>query len=385
MNVSTVVPRANLVDGPGTIDRYAIATFFSIFYRVIRMMKFYTVFAASATVAASLVLAPQAASAEGCTYPASGDILAAWSRLGGATGVLGCPRESQHAVAGIAGSFVQKFEHGEVSTSPSVSPHMTLAAYLDDAKALHVAWNDVTTPYGSLMIGTRVLGTLAGTVDGFSYRTVAYAADGTATFAMANAEDVDLVGCPSEAFASRLAPYKACNTSAQAGGNATEPLALTIAMAPPPPPPAPVLPDHIVLNWPSLTFSGGTPVGGWANLTLFQNGNVSYSGHLHDSGFPNYSTQVVCGAVSADGIAFAAVHSGSLTGFSGGGQGNDDWNQTTTNAEITSDWPQLVRSHPSNCTVQVNANVSQVVQSLVQDLNTAASLAQGIEQIVELF
>lgn len=383
MIVSSVVPRADLVDGAGTIDRYAIATFSSIFYRVTRMMKFYTVFAASATVAASLVLAPQTASAEGCTYAASGDILAAWSRLGGATGVLGCPRDQQRA--GTNGSFVQKFEHGELSTSPSVSPHMTLAAYLDDAKALHVVWNDVTTPYGSLMIGTRVVGTLAGTVDGFTYRTVAYAADGTATFTMANAEDVDLVGCPSEAFSSRVAPSRACNTSAQAGGNATEPLALTVAMAPPPPPPAPVLPDRIVLNWPSLTFSGGTPVGGWANLTLFQNGNVAYSGHLHDSGFPNYSTQVVCGAVSADGIAFAAVHSGSLTGSSGGGQGNDDWNQTTTNAEITSDWPELVRSHPANCTMQVNANVSQVVQSLVQDLNTAASLAQGIEQIVELF
>jgi hypothetical protein len=351
------------------------------------MMKFYTVFAASATVAASLVLAPQAASAAGCTYASSGDILAAWSRLGGATGVLGCPREPQRA--GTNGSFVQKFEHGEVSTSPTFSPHMTLAAYVDVGKALHVVWNNVATPYGSLMIGTRIAGTRitgtrTATIDGFSYRTVAYAADGTATFAMANAEDVDLVGCPPEA-AGRLAPYKACNTSAQAGGNVTEPLALTVALAPPPPPPAPALPDRIVLNWPSLTFSGGTPVGGYANLTLFQNGNVAYSGHLHDSGFPNYSTQVVCGAVSADGVAFAAVHSGSLTGSSGGSQGNDDWNQTTTNAEITSDWANLVRSHPSSCTMQVNANVSQVVQSLVQDLNTAASLAQGIEQIVELF
>ena len=349
------------------------------------MMKFHSVLTGLATLTVCLVLAPGAATAEGCTYAASGDILAAWSRLGGETGALGCPRAPQHAGSGTAGSFVQKFEHGEVSTSPSFSPHMTLAAYVDVSKTLHVVWNNVTTPYGALMIGTRVVGTLAGTVDGFSYRTVAYAADGTATFAMANAEDVDLVGCPSEAYASRLAPYKACNTSAQAGGNATEPLALTVALAPPPPPPAPVLPDRLVFNWPSLTFSGGTPVGGYANLTLFQNGNVAYSGHLHDSGFPNYSTQVVCGAVSADGVAFAAVHSGSLTGSSGGSQGNDDWNQTTTNAEITSDWPELVRSHPANCTMQVNANVSQVVQSLVQDLNTAASLAQGIEQIVELF
>src|SRR5882724_2590554 len=39
------------------------------------------------------------------------------------------------------------------------------------------------------------------------------------------------------------------------------------------------LPDHLgPFNWNPIVFGGGVPVGGWAQLTLFQNGAVNYTG-----------------------------------------------------------------------------------------------------------
>lgn len=347
-------------------------------------MKLPIVLAAATAFAGPLALAPQTAPAAGCTYPASGDILAAWSRLGGETGSLGCPRETQHAGTGIAGSLVQKFEHGEISATPSFSPHMTLAVYIDVAKEMHVVWNNVTTNYGSLMIGTLPAAKLGS--PRFVYRTVPYVADGSAEFTMATSlEDAYLVGCPSQTFANRLVPAKPCNTSAQDGGDITQSVDLTIAMAPPPPPPAPVV-NEISLPFPNLTFKGDTPVNAYAYLTLYQNGTVQYSGHFHDSGAPSYSTEMVCGVVSADGVAFTATHKGSISGTPVlGGSRDDDWNEPTTNAAITSDWAALVKSHPATCEYSVNADVGGMLSNLVSWLNTALSLPEGLGKVITLF
>ena len=54
---------------------------------------------------------------------------------------------------------------------------------------------------------------------------------------------------------------------------------------PPPPPPPPSLPEQLgPFNWNPIVFGGGVPVGGWAQLTMFRNGAVNYTGHFHVSG-----------------------------------------------------------------------------------------------------
>src|SRR5262245_20355790 len=43
----------------------------------------------------------------------------------------------------------------------------------------------------------------------------------------------------------------------------------------------------------AITFAGGVPVGGSAQLTLFEDGSYRFTGNLHDSGALSYDTKVV--------------------------------------------------------------------------------------------
>ncbi|GAB3718983.1 hypothetical protein GCM10027598_31220 [Amycolatopsis oliviviridis] len=42
-----------------------------------------------------------------------------------------------------------------------------------------------------------------------------------------------------------------------------------------------------------INFDNGVLVGGWANLTVYPNGNYNFSGHFHDSGATSYNVGIV--------------------------------------------------------------------------------------------
>src|SRR5258708_1205783 len=53
------------------------------------------------------------------------------------------------------------------------------------------------------------------------------------------------------------------------------------------------LPSQLDFDIPSIVFDSGVPVGGFAHLTLHQDGNYSFSGHFHDSGATEYNVSFV--------------------------------------------------------------------------------------------
>ncbi len=61
---------------------------------------------------------------------------------------------------------------------------------------------------------------------------------------------------------------------------------------------------QIALDWPSITFDNGVPVGGCASVEMNSDGECAFSGHFHDSGFPDYDVQIAWAVVDSRGVAY---------------------------------------------------------------------------------
>jgi hypothetical protein len=100
------------------------------------------------------------------------------------------------------------------------------------------------------------------------------------------------------------------------------------------------VPDSISFHQQVLTPSG-TALGGWVEVALQSNGDWSFKGHMHDSGFDSYSFRVVAVVDSGAGVPVAAQQSGSVVGTLGSGSRDFDWTQTGNNPLMSSSWDQV--------------------------------------------
>jgi hypothetical protein len=106
--------------------------------------------------------------------------------------------------------------------------------------------------------------------------------------------------------------------------------------------------SEMTFDWPSITFSDGTPVGGWAELTVYPNGDYHFAGHLHDSGVPNYNYSVIFTLQGISGSLCVLSQTGSVTGhavsFFGGLIGikdDSDWDYTSHSDDLAANWADL--------------------------------------------
>jgi len=107
---------------------------------------------------------------------------------------------------------------------------------------------------------------------------------------------------------------------------------------------AQVQPQFFIVNAPSITFGSGISVGGSGCLTGFSDGTVHFTGHLHDSGFPSYDCLAVFAIKDADGRAYAASHSGHVSGTDelvGEDRRNLDWDDWGTNQLLQQNWSRI--------------------------------------------
>ena len=143
---------------------------------------------------------------------------------------------------------------------------------------------------------------------------------------------------------------------------------------PPPPPPDPLLPDK-QLDTGNITFKDGVPVGGYAHLSVFPNGNYNFIGHYHDSGATSYNTELVF--TLKDDITntvFVFPHQGRVHGTFESGSRNDDWNTSGNNPVLTDVWKGLSKSHSSSW----HAGVDLDLGGLIDSATKAVGLAQAV-------
>ena len=120
------------------------------------------------------------------------------------------------------------------------------------------------------------------------------------------------------------------------------------------PHPVKTLPDHLDFQTGTITFKGGTPVGGWAQIRLYKNGNWEFWGHFHDSGTPSYDAGIGVVIVASDGTAFtfqAKVH---LNGTFESGSRDGNWDKNGRNDLIANKWEALCAGHHWRWQANVN-------------------------------
>ena len=149
-------------------------------------------------------------------------------------------------------------------------------------------------------------------------------------------------------------------------------------------PPIQPLPDTLDFNTGSITFSGGTPVGGWAHLKLYQNGNYEYSGHFHDAGAPSYDAGLVWIIVGRDGTAFSFVAQVHTCGTFEVGSRDGDWYQAGNNQQIAEHWADLTASWHYNWRAYVNWDYGIIIKQVEDALKVAGTVVGAVVAVVAL-
>jgi hypothetical protein len=127
-------------------------------------------------------------------------------------------------------------------------------------------------------------------------------------------------------------------------------------------------------TWQPITFSGGVPVGGWAQLTLHRNGAYNFSGHFHDSGFPPYKDALVWVVKDSKNVAYVFRHRGHMGGTIGGGSRDDDWNQSGRHDALAAGWNDLLRHWQYKASAAANLDIGPVFDIVMKGIGVVASV-----------
>jgi hypothetical protein len=91
----------------------------------------------------------------------------------------------------------------------------------------------------------------------------------------------------------------------------------------------------------------GHPLGAdYVKLVLNRNGDITFTGHVHDSGFFNITYGVVAVVMTPQGTAYTILRSGHVEGTEAGlpfgtPNRNDDFTVTGNNPQIAANWDQV--------------------------------------------
>jgi len=129
-----------------------------------------------------------------------------------------------------------------------------------------------------------------------------------------------------------------------------------------------------------ITFSGGVPVGGYADLTLYSNGRFNFNGHFHVSGAPSYNYSFAWAVKDARGNVYVFAHKGRLHGTFESGSRDDNWNKTGVKPEIAQNWLAL-QGWSWKWSAKVNINFGALVDSVVK----AVAAGQAIAKVIQIF
>jgi uncharacterized protein with LGFP repeats len=130
------------------------------------------------------------------------------------------------------------------------------------------------------------------------------------------------------------------------------------------------------------------PVGGWVDVVVNKRGDFTFTGHIHNSGFPNihFTLAIVLMTPSGVGYGFGRDHTldGTVTIF--GRNRDDDWTDTGANQQLAGNWDQVTQSRLHWRLVShdtLTAGLQGLVEDLVKDAATQLGKA-GITALIAL-
>jgi hypothetical protein len=132
--------------------------------------------------------------------------------------------------------------------------------------------------------------------------------------------------------------------------------------------------------WNPITFGGGVPVGGFSQITLFQNGAYTFTGHFHDSGFPSYNDALIWSFLSnRSRTLYVFRHSGHMAGTVESGSRDDNWTDQGPSPALAAGWDDLVSAGFS---YRGDASVNLDVGSLLNTVKTAWGAVSTVIAII---
>jgi hypothetical protein len=128
----------------------------------------------------------------------------------------------------------------------------------------------------------------------------------------------------------------------------------------------------------SITFDEGVPVGGFAHLTLRQDGSYSFSGHFHDSGADEFNVKMVWGIKDLANQLYTFQTSGHVAGTFEPGPRDFDWSTDGRNDAIARNWPAIAAGSHGVLQASVSADFANLTNAVIG----AAGLVLGVVAIV---
>ncbi|WP_194235900.1 hypothetical protein [Streptomyces sp. CB01881] len=130
------------------------------------------------------------------------------------------------------------------------------------------------------------------------------------------------------------------------------------------------VPSRLDFNFSPIVFAEGIPVGGNANLTIRDDGSLTFTGHFHDSGADEFNTQLVWGVKDAQNKVYAFQHTGHVAGTFEPGSRNDDWVIDSRSDQIADNWANIAANPTAHAEARVNADLINVTNSVIGALGT---------------
>lgn len=132
-----------------------------------------------------------------------------------------------------------------------------------------------------------------------------------------------------------------------------------------------------------ITFGDGVAVGGYANLTLHQNGAYNFSGHFHVSGAISYDDSFVWAVKDSNNPAtiYAFAHTGRVHGTFESGSRDDDWGRSEILPAMAAGWAALERGTSWRWEARVNADFGVFLDDIVR----LVAAGQAIGNVVKIF
>lgn len=121
-----------------------------------------------------------------------------------------------------------------------------------------------------------------------------------------------------------------------------------------------------------IVFGGGTPVGGWGQLTLFSNGAYNFSGHFHDSGATSYDTALVFAVKSWSGTVYTFAHKGRVHGTFEAGSRDDDWGDNGTHPALAQGWGDLWAGW--RWSARTNLDLGPIISDIIRAIGATGSV-----------
>jgi hypothetical protein len=127
-----------------------------------------------------------------------------------------------------------------------------------------------------------------------------------------------------------------------------------------------------------IAFSGGVPVGGSSQLTLFQSGHLNFTGHFHVSGLPSYNVGFAVGVRSQRGVLYTFLRAGHLAGTLEPGSRDFNWSVQDFRDVIRVDWPNIAVGSTWWWSARVNWDPMAILGSVKALAETVGAVASVV-------